>query len=254
MSAPHWRVEEYDAVITPYITGAVATCSYCDRLTPLTLFEGPHTTVNLAIGHMVSGYVQVCSRSHVVSAAELRSDAAAEFDFIADAVRHVFAEVYGTRGIVFEHGKAGACLWRAGDPVALRDLCHHAHVHFVPLNVDLLPRIEAAGMPKIRVQAWSDVRTLREQLFTAGAYLYYARDRDAYVFPVSDAQALRPQFLRTCLAEELGQPMIGDWRAHPGTSLFNQTRAELVAPLCRELRRRGCRVRDQGPHPIQWMF
>lgn len=252
MSQPHWTLDDYEAVIAPYVEGTAKTCSYCDELAPLTLLEGQHTAVNLAIGHMVPGYIQVCSRSHVVSAAELRSDAAHEFDFVADAIRQVFVNVYGTRGIVFEHGKAGSCLWRAGDLEALRDLCHHAHVHFVPLNVDLLPRIETAGTPKIRVRQWSDVRSLREQVLTTGAYLYYANSRDAYVFPVASPQALPRHFLRTCLAEELGQATIADWRAHTGASLFNRTREEIFAPLCEELRRRGARITERRGRPAQW--
>ena len=253
MATPEWKIDDYDGVIAPYVTGAAKTCSYCDQLQPLILLEGPHTTVNLAIGHMVPGYVQVCSRSHTVSSAELRSDAAEEFDFIADIIRRTFERVYGTLGIAFEHGKAGACLWRKGDLEALRDLCHHAHVHFVPLNVDLLPRIASGIKTYLRIEKWRDLGVLRQDVLTSGAYLYYDDVRSAYVFPVASTHNLRPQFLRTCLAEALGRPEIADWRAYTGTELFAETRGTLLAPLCAELCASGARVTQPDGRPVRWI-
>jgi hypothetical protein len=202
---------------------------------------------------MVPGYLQVCSRTHTVSAAEMIGDAAIEFDAIVDVVQKVFLAVYHTRGVVFEHGKAGACMWRSGDPESLRDLCHHAHVHLVPREVNLLPLIEAVAPSRIRVQQWDDVRTLRREFLGAGSYLYYADTLgDAFLFPIRDVRALPPQFLRTCLAAALGQPEAADWRQWTGASFFNTTRREIVGPIVRELQSRGAQVVQGEDEVLQW--
>jgi diadenosine tetraphosphate (Ap4A) HIT family hydrolase len=244
MAKSFWSVSDYDAAIAPYVNRSVKSCSYCARLIPLTLIEGHHVMVNLTIGHMTAGYLQVCPRTHIASAAELQGIAAAEFDAAADAIRTSFANVYGTAGIVFEHGRIRDDEQAEGG--------HHAHVHFVPRAVDLLPAILAVGVSSVQVKNWQEVRTMRMTMSRNAAYLYYASGDGGHVFPLTDSGLVPPHFLRTCLAAALGQPGIADWRGYPGTALFNRTRAQILETLCDKLRQRGGRITSRTGEPLQW--
>jgi hypothetical protein len=226
------RTDSPADAIEPYITGKASTCSYCDHLDPLILLEGKDTYITLAIGQIVEGYVQVCAQKHRTGVTALNLEEALEFSQMKSLVRQAFREVYGTTGIAFEHGKAGSCLWGEAEAQKnITELCYHCHVHMVPVDVDIRPRISALLPIEYQVGSIEQMKVFRELALDGSPYLYFEDSLErGFLYPVDDARIPR-QFLRTCVALELGLAERADWIAHPGTELFDLGRARLQPVL-----------------------
>lgn len=223
---------DYASVIEPYISGRADSCSYCDLLDPLILQHGTYAYITLAIGQIVEGYLQVCSRWHRTAATGLYQHETSELVALKDLVRDAFQIVYGTPGIAFEHGKAGSCLWVGDERVHnTTELCYHAHIHMVPVDIDIRPRIERVLSKPTIVQDIGELKRVRQVELEARPYLYFEdANRTGFVYPVDD-ETIPRQFLRTCVAEELGVPERADWISTPGIELFEAGRAKLQPVL-----------------------
>ncbi len=215
-------------VIGPYITGEKDTCSYCDHLDPLILIEGIHTYITLAIGQIIEGYTQVCTQKHRTAATGLFPNEAEELVRMKDLVRETYDKVYGNPGIAFEHGKAGTCLWKENREKNMHDLCHHTHIHFVPVDIDIRSRIARILPDVFVVNNLAELGEVRKDILEGAPYLYFENsDGVGYVYPVGDNKIPR-QFLRQCVAEELNMPERADWMKYPGTELFAEGKKKLL--------------------------
>lgn len=224
-------VEKCLGAIRPYINGTAETCSYCDHLYPLILAEGQHTYITLAIGQIVEGYLQLCTHKHRTACTGLYEYETSEFLKMKEIIRNSFSACYGTRGIAFEHGKAGSCLWGEKAMSNLADLCHHTHLHFVPVDVNIRPAIRKLLPEEIAVHSIQELKKIREEHLFGDSYLYFEDSSEiGYVYPVGKIDIPR-QFLRTCLAEELGVPERADWCSFPGEEYFASGRDKLQPVL-----------------------
>lgn len=220
--------------IMPYILGEAGSCSYCDHLTPLILQEGSHTYITLAIGQIVEGYLQVCAQEHRVSSAGLQDYEVNELIVMKKIVRGAFKEIYGTNGIAFEHGRAGSCLWKTNQDDYLNSLCHHAHIHFVPVEVDIREQIRNYIPEEITIHNVYDLQKFRKQILKEDSYLYFEDMNEiGYVYPVQDRTIPR-QFLRTCVATALGVPERANWETYIGEKYFQIGKSKLQ-PIIRKL-------------------
>jgi hypothetical protein len=227
-------ITDYERAISPYVSGAAQTCSYCDHLSPLILLEGRHTYITTAIGQIVEGYTQICSQRHRTAATGLFPDETQELVEMKRLLRAAYRIVYGTPGIAFEHGKAGSCLWGDERPNNMKTLCYHMHVHFVPVDIDIRPYIESLLPDFVRVNSVAELKQVRTRVLEAEPYLYFEDTREVgYVYPVDD-DVIPRQFLRNCVAQALGVPEKADWIAFPGAALFGRVRAKLL-PVLNEL-------------------
>lgn len=228
------KAEYYDS-IRPYLEGKILSCSYCDHLSRLILLEGKHTYITLAIGQMTEGYLQICANQHRTGITGLRKEEAKELVLMKEIVRGAYKLAYGTPGIAFEHGKAGACHW--GDTISakMNDLCHHAHIHYVPIEVDIRPQIEAVLGAGIVVGSVWEMRSL-PGVQKGNPYLYFEDNECVgYVYPVADERRIPRQFLRKCVAEAMGAGDRWDWKKYPGIELFSAGREKLQEILIRLL-------------------
>ena len=148
--------QEYNKAISPYINGKSQVCSYCNRINELILFEGKYTYITLVIGTFIEGYLQVCAKQHRTAATGLSKLETQELIKMKKIVRCAYQKVYNTNGIAFEHGKAGSCLWKENRHKNKTNLCHHCHIHFVPVEVDIrklitkyIPQEEEPSVPEI---------------------------------------------------------------------------------------------------------
>ena len=222
------HIELYKKAIEPYLMGTTKTCSYCDHIEPLILIDGKYTYITLAIGQIIAGYTQICSLKHRTAATGLYEYETKEFCKMKKVVRATYREVYGCNGIAFEHGQVGSCLWGEDAEKNLHDLCHHTHIHFVPVNVNIRHRIEEY-LPEFYVvrDIW-ELKKIRENELQAGPYLYFEdEEENGYVYPVRNT-AIPRQFLRRCLAEELNLGERADWIKFPGIELFDESRRKLL--------------------------
>jgi hypothetical protein len=222
---------DFELAIAPYILGRATTCSYCDHLDPLILFEGRYTYITIAIGQIVEGYVQICSQRHRTAATGLLPRETRELVEMKRLLRAAYRIVYGTPGIAFEHGKAGSCLWGAESDKNMKALCYHMHIHFVPVEVDIRPLIETVLTEVIQVSSVEELKRVRTRVLEADPYLYLEDSREiGYVYPVDD-DVIPRQFLRSCVAQALGVCERADWTVFPGTELFATVRSKLVPVL-----------------------
>ena len=223
----------YEDAIRPYITGEAESCSYCDHLDPLILIEGVHTYVTLAIGQIVEGYVQICTQKHRTAATGLFEPESIELAGMKKIVRAAYREVYGNPGVAFENGKAGSCLWKEKTEHNMKDLCHHTHIHYLPVEIDIRKRIEETLPEVIIVHSLRELAEVRRDELESRPYLYFEDGSETgYVYPVDDMKIPR-QFLRKCAAEELGVPERADWLTYPGVELFEKGKEKLQPVLTR---------------------
>lgn len=217
--------------IDPYIRGDAETCSYCDHLDPLILLEGKHMYITLAIGQIREGYLMVSSQKHRISATGLLSYETNELIKMKQVIRCAYKEVYGIPGIAFEHGRAGSCLWGKDRHKNASSLCYHCHIHFVPIAIDIRPRIKEFLSQEIIVKNIYELKKVRKDILQAEPYLYFEDNNEiGYVYPVADEEIPR-QFLRSCVASELGEPLKADWMSYPGTELFDISKHKLQPAL-----------------------
>ena len=214
-------------VIAPYLDGTANTCSYCDHLDTLILQEGLSTYITIAIGQIIEGYLQVCSQKHRTAATGLHAHEAVEMVKMKKIVRDAYETIYGNRGIAFEHGKAGSCLWEEENLGNKYDLCFHAHIHFVPAPVDIRHLIKEVIPTEIRICNHEELREFRTLELGNDSYLYFEDVNEVgYVYPVCEEDVPR-QFLRKCVALALNVPDRADWIKHPGARYFEITRNKL---------------------------
>ncbi|MCK5217757.1 MAG: hypothetical protein KAJ93_08210 [Methanosarcinales archaeon] len=215
------------SLIDPYLKGEASTCSYCDHLDDLILQEGQHTYITIAIGQIVEGYLQVCSKEHRTAATGLNDNEANEMHQMKKIVRDAYKKVYGNNGIAFEHGKAGSCHWDENQEGNKYDLCYHAHIHFVPVEIDIRYRIKEYIPAEIIINSMEELKDFRTYELGNDSYLYYEDSNEVgYVYPVNDENIPR-QFLRSCVAKELNIPDRANWIKYPGSEYFEKTKTKL---------------------------
>lgn len=225
--------EECIALIDPYLKGTASTCSYCDHLSPLILQEGIHTYITMAIGQIVEGYLQVCSQQHRTAATGLHQHEIPEMEKMKRIIRESYERIYKTRGIAFEHGKAGSCLWMDDQIGHKFDLCYHTHIHFVPVEIDIRDGIKKILPREIIIHDFNELKSFRTEELGNDSYLYFEDSREiGYAYPVNDEEIPR-QFLRKLVATAIGLPERANWVEYPGIEYFEIIKNKL-GPVIRE--------------------
>lgn len=219
--------------ISPYILGNSKSCSYCDRIDPLILYYGKSFYVTVAIGAYMAGYIQLCSYRHRTSATGILPEEHDEFRQLSKAIRKSFFSIYGNYGIGFEHGQAGTCLWTENH---IHSLCHHMHIHYLPVEIDIHETI-ANFFPEYKIVTDIDEMVrIRQELLHGAPYLYFSPSPEkGYMYSVSN-QSVPRQFLRRCVAERLGIAEKADWLEYPGIEFYEQTIKDLSSSITKEMK------------------
>ena len=140
---------------------------------------------------------------------------------------------------MFEHGRTGHCVRRSPH----EQICHHAHVHVLPLLDDLADHIRLSQSTPW--QTWADVGELAGEL---DGYLVLETGSGRHFYPVT--RPLEPHFLRTQAATVAGEPYRADWERvieNPAAQdLVAQARRRLSAGMARSMQR-GTLGRGQAP-------
>lgn len=214
----------YYQAIKPYITGETKSCSYCDKIDELIIYRGKHFYITLAIGSYMAGYIQLCSYKHRTSVTGLYKDEYGEFEMLSEVIRRSFYRAYGNYGICFEHGQAGTCLWRENH---VNSLCHHMHIHFLPVVIDIHDDIKKLYPNFIVVHNLEEMVKFRQDVLCAEPYLFFSIvPENGYMYNIAGCEVPR-QFLRRCISEKLGILEKADWQEYPGIEYFNQTIKDL---------------------------
>jgi ATP adenylyltransferase len=166
-----------------------------------------------SFGAMVPGWMLIVPRTHVYSLAELDDREWAGFSTFLAAVRSKVEAVFG-QTVIFEHGSAGAGR-KAGCGV------EHAHLHIVPLAVDL--RAVIRGVRETVGDYQWQATNARPSVPVGMDYIYV---EDATGSWITFAEALPSQVVRQALASRLGLTK-WDWKDDHRTSVMSETLARL---------------------------
>lgn len=167
------------------------------EITSAIVAETPHFAVVPDAAPIVEGHLLVLTKEHLHSIAHLSAAFYPKLEKILQHLHDVLSRHYSAP-IVLEHGAASA-QQRAGCCV------DHAHLHIVPVTVDLMPFLE----PRFVKMPLRDFHDLQAH-FRGRPYLLVVSATGA-MFGF-DAPICPSQFHRQLLAVTLGYPSEWDWR------------------------------------------
>jgi ATP adenylyltransferase len=168
------------------------------------LLESQHFVVIPSLGALVEGWLLIVPKEHVLSVAKLSEARVEEMADVKHDVCEMVGRQYGSVR-VFEHGPATPCS-QTGCGV------DHAHVHVVPLDVDLGNLAERFLPQGVTFQAGTmhDCRSAAARGFD---YLFLEQPTGPSLVAVHDH--FGSQVFRKAIAEACGTPGAYNWRDHP---------------------------------------
>jgi diadenosine tetraphosphate (Ap4A) HIT family hydrolase len=189
------------------------------------VLDSSHFVVLMGLGPISVGYCILITKKHEPCYAALPAEHIEEFLRVASAVQASQRQVFGN-SIFFEHGRNGGCLPPAYDD----DLCHHAHLHLLPADIDLA----AAVRDDFTVEALGSWQDLMDTTQSGSVPYLLIQDGDKLAC-VRDPQKLPGRYLRAKTAEKiLGDPVYADWQALPAYDIVRAGQAALRDTLRRE--------------------
>lgn len=192
-------------------------CTFCDEENTPKYFETKNFYVCLSVGEIVPGYSLIIPKDHYNCIGTLPPDLQKEYLILKDLVREKLVKLYGNC-IFFEHGRAGYCHVQPGE-----ELCYHAHMHAIPLKINLKDRMINDGLFPIKLENSLD---MFKKYYELGQYLYFeGNDKTEYLFQI--ARPIPRQYLRTITAEIIGKPELADWHKYPNWEQITVDKEEL---------------------------
>lgn len=185
-------------------------CVFCTPPPELVLYKGTAVSALFDVSPLVPGHLILHTNSHHGCVGEVPEHEHEELMELHDQLWQQVRSAYGTV-MSFEHGRAGHC---TTGPRADR-LCHHAHVHVLPVDIDLDPPLRAL-YPRVPAARPADLATVFDEY---GGYLHVRRAGAAWAYP---AENTAPHLLRTLVATALERPERADWRTHADLDAINQ--------------------------------
>ncbi len=202
-------------------------CVFCDpeKMKERLIWENADWSVVATLGQIVGGYVLIIPKAHIpcLGALPLGGAMANLVTTIYSAARALNLEYVHddspgavSRILMFEHGIVGQTV-------------KHAHLHLLPVKVDLTPKI-VADFPTVDIDNLSDSDSYLQDV--------YASRQEPYLFwttPNGDSMICwnppaPSMYLRLITAELLGFPERGNWR-EMDRNLDNQLQEETVRRL-----------------------
>lgn len=205
------------------MTERVRGCLFCADLDEV-LWRGDGMYILPDIAPIVDGHALICAVRHHPSAADLPAAETDELNRICEGLRAGYLREYGAFAM-FEHGRTGHCLRRRPE----ERICHHVHVHVLPLPGDL---VAASGFgQRTSWRGWADVAELGGD--TDGYAVVESAGSGRFFFPVT--HDLAPHYLRSRAAELVGDPALADWERRaelsPDPARLRRTRQRLRSVL-----------------------
>jgi ATP adenylyltransferase len=163
-----------------------------------------------ARGHFCPGYLMLVSKQHMPNFAQIHNaHMIKELEILTFRTRCLLQVCFG-RSIVYEHGSLGRAR-SAGSSV------DHAHLHFIPTEIDLVKRLSASHT-LLQVDR-------RQRLPSETPYLYI-QNQSGSRFLANVNDNLESQYLRKLAYEALYPNKRDDgwdWRVHPHTEFLKDT-------------------------------
>lgn len=202
----------------------LAGCRFCWR-TEWVLLRAAECFVQLDDAPIVEGHVLIMPNAHHPSLADAPVHTAMEVDQLSSLIRSLYLETYGSFAL-FEHGRTGHCFLRSQD----EHICHHAHVHALPLHADLVAEISLGQ--RTLFNSWAEVAELAADL--DGYLIAESSGGNRYFYPVT--RSLPSHYLRTVAARLSGHEARADWEKLLNTERSMQLIRRANARLAQSLR------------------
>ena len=199
-------IEGYEAIRNAHRSG----CVFCEPMRGLVLAESENFRLIADPVPIVEGHVLISPKEHLGCLGEIQAELLGE---LGAARRYVTRLLEGAYGHVswFEHGRAGTCMHHGEE----ERLCHHCHLHAAPFRVGLRPPLEQ----RFRVLEIEGEARFDELYDSYGHYLYTRDAQGEELFVPVDTD-LEPHYLRTVIAERIGEPHRADWQVFDGRRLL----------------------------------
>ena len=174
------------------------------------LFESKNFIVFPSLSQIVEGYLLIATKKHYIGLGEIPKELVPELEEVKNKVKEVLSKFY-TIPIFFEHGpvsqnkKGGCCI-------------EHAHLHSVPINVDILDNIKK-NFKSIKID---NFLSLNKQFKKRIPYFYYENQMgERYLFELFDV--IPSQYLRQLVAIKTNSKDKWDWRIYFGLKEMRNT-------------------------------
>lgn len=195
------------------------TCDFCEEfntrictfLSPPRnrfLFESDDFLIFPPLGSFVEGYLLVCPRIHVPSCASLDRQLLGDLQKLITRTKQIVKRIYHSP-IVFEHGLA-SCERKAGGCI------DHAHLHFIPLTVDLNKILFDKFAPEV-LNDWSELADWQ------GRPYLLTENIEGPILISEVPDNLPSQFLRRQITTTLKIQKHWDWGGYLGLDEINNT-------------------------------
>lgn len=182
------------------------------------LFQSPNFVVIPSLGALRKGWVLIVPKAHHISAAALPDHLLDEMTSLKRALSEALTDAVGPVW-AFEHGPA-AEQRLAGCGV------DHAHLHVVPLEIDLLEAVRPFLPAGLEFRS-GFITDCREYARLGYDYLYAERPSGEGMFAVH--RDLGSQVFRKAIANSDGDPAGYDWRDSPHLENMVATIASLAS-------------------------
>jgi diadenosine tetraphosphate (Ap4A) HIT family hydrolase len=186
---------------------AVNGCVFCAVSPQIIIKSTPFFHVVADPYPITRGHMMIISRQHYGCCGELDTHAFIALNHLRENVEKIYKARYG-RFVCYEHGRAGSCTNVSGTSE-----CHHMHLHFLPILVDL-HRLIDASITRYRI-AFLD---LADFYNTYGSYLLTGNSTAGYHFynlSSIDTTGLPPHYIRSKIASAIGCPQRANWETMP---------------------------------------
>lgn len=174
-------------------------CMFCEVSNHLVVAATENFYLIRDLFPIVDGHLMIISKDHYGCMGELPHNQFVQVEELRNEAAQLFA---GRPFIGYEHGRAGHCVKLKGTEIT----CHHFHLHYVPLALDIRPAIE----PAFTAQRTSGLASARNFYERFGEYLYFENTaREGFFYPANNSVA--PHLLRTLVCEAAGLSERSDW-------------------------------------------
>lgn len=174
-----------------------------------------------SIGPVAIGHVLLCPKLHCCSFRDVDKQFDVEFLKLKMKIRSLLAQAFGKPVHCFEHGMRTD---------GSRILCtvDHAHLHFVPADVDMRDALRYQQTPWVQFNG--SLEGLRALTGTDEYLLYESPSGQCAVAPARNAE-FGSQYIRKAFSTQLGDSSTWNWREFPKVSEICATWEQISSVL-----------------------
>ncbi|MCP4372380.1 MAG: methyltransferase domain-containing protein [Deltaproteobacteria bacterium] len=180
-----------------------------EELNTRVIHETSNYMATPGIGALLSGYVLVWSKQHVMSLSYLSPEQLEELEHLVTILRNQIYKTTKIPTVVFEHGGTGSHIQL--NEIRCGACIDHAHLHICPTLTDINTRFD---VEKFKIHQIARLQDLANWQSKKTHYLFYenlAGEKIIY----QPKESLPSQFMRRHWSENLGIPDKWDWALFP---------------------------------------